>query len=108
MVFQSELDTLTSTLKQLENQKGEAQKRLDDLKAQVSKEIISSNCMGFYFFNYYFTQKIYSKKKIKLSPKTFMLSKYTQNKTNLKQEDVDKSVIELHEELNEAKEKVCK
>lgn len=34
--FQSELDTLTATLKQLENQKGEAQKRLNDLKAQVS------------------------------------------------------------------------
>ena len=37
--FQSELDTLTATLKQLENQKGEAQKRLDDLKAQVSKSV---------------------------------------------------------------------
>lgn len=37
--FQSELDTLTATLKQLENQKGEAQKRLDDLKAQVIKKI---------------------------------------------------------------------
>lgn len=34
--FQSELDTLTATLKQLENQKGEAQKRLNDLKSQVS------------------------------------------------------------------------
>lgn len=33
--FQSELDTLAATLKQLENQKGEAQKRLNDLKAQV-------------------------------------------------------------------------
>lgn len=33
--LQSELDTLTATLKQLENQKGEAQKRLDDLKMQV-------------------------------------------------------------------------
>lgn len=33
--LQSELDTLAATLKQLENQKGEAQKRLDDLKAQV-------------------------------------------------------------------------
>lgn len=40
LLFQSELDTLTSTLKQLENQKGEAQKRLDDLKAQVSKRCI--------------------------------------------------------------------
>jgi len=29
------LDTLTATLKQLENQRGEAQKRLDDLQAQV-------------------------------------------------------------------------
>ena len=33
--FKSELDTLSATLKQLENQRGEAQKRLDDLKAQV-------------------------------------------------------------------------
>lgn len=33
--LQSELDTLVATLKQLENQKGEAQKRLEDLKAQV-------------------------------------------------------------------------
>ncbi|XP_019871079.1 epidermal growth factor receptor substrate 15-like 1 isoform X3 [Aethina tumida] len=32
--LQSELDTLAATLKQLENQKGEAQKRLNDLKAQ--------------------------------------------------------------------------
>lgn len=34
--LQSELDTLAATLKQLENQKGEANKRLNDLKAQVS------------------------------------------------------------------------
>lgn len=34
-VVQSELDTLAATLKQLEHQKGEAQKRLDDLKTQV-------------------------------------------------------------------------
>lgn len=33
--LQSELDTLVATLKQLENQKGEAYKRLDHLKAQV-------------------------------------------------------------------------
>lgn len=33
--LQSELDTLAATLKQLENQKGEAQKRLNDLKTQV-------------------------------------------------------------------------
>lgn len=33
--LQSELDRLAATLKQLENQKGEAQKRLDDLKTQV-------------------------------------------------------------------------
>ncbi|CAH1163780.1 unnamed protein product [Phaedon cochleariae] len=32
--LQAELDTLAATLKQLENQKGEAQKRLNDLKAQ--------------------------------------------------------------------------
>lgn len=36
--LQSELDTLVATLKQLENQKGEAQKRLNDLKAQVMKQ----------------------------------------------------------------------
>jgi hypothetical protein len=35
VVKQSELDTLAATLKQLENQKGEAQKRLNDLKGQV-------------------------------------------------------------------------
>lgn len=35
--LQSELDTLTATLKQLETQKGEAQKRLDDLKNQVGR-----------------------------------------------------------------------
>lgn len=35
--LQSELDTLAATLKQLENQKGEAQKRLNDLKAQVNQ-----------------------------------------------------------------------
>ena len=34
--LQSELDTLTATLKQLEMQKREAQKRLDDLDTQVS------------------------------------------------------------------------
>lgn len=33
--LQSELDTLVATLKQLETQRGEAQKRLDDLQAQV-------------------------------------------------------------------------
>lgn len=36
---QSELDTLAATLKQLENQKGEAQKRLNDLKGQVTEFI---------------------------------------------------------------------
>jgi cell division protein FtsL len=35
VAVQSELDTLAATLKQLENQKGEAQKRLNDLKGQV-------------------------------------------------------------------------
>lgn len=35
-VFQGELDTLSATLKQLENQKGEAQKRLNDLRNQVT------------------------------------------------------------------------
>lgn len=38
--LQSELDTLAATLKQLENQKGEAQKRLNDLKAQVNNILI--------------------------------------------------------------------
>ncbi|KAF2898945.1 hypothetical protein ILUMI_07229 [Ignelater luminosus] len=40
--LQSELDTLAATLKQLENQKGEAQKRLNDLKVQkveIDKEM---------------------------------------------------------------------
>lgn len=40
--LQSELDTLVATLKQLENQKGEAHKRLNDLKAQVCWISISS------------------------------------------------------------------
>ncbi|XP_011503696.1 PREDICTED: epidermal growth factor receptor substrate 15-like 1 [Ceratosolen solmsi marchali] len=35
--LQSELDTLAATLKQLDNQKGEAKKRLNDLKVQVDK-----------------------------------------------------------------------
>ncbi|CAH2005949.1 unnamed protein product [Acanthoscelides obtectus] len=35
--LQSELDTLAATLKQLENQKGEAHKRLSDLKAQKAE-----------------------------------------------------------------------
>ncbi|KAL3286824.1 hypothetical protein HHI36_001314 [Cryptolaemus montrouzieri] len=38
--LQSELDTLAATLKQLENQKGEAHKRLNDLKAQSSENDI--------------------------------------------------------------------
>lgn len=38
--LQSELDTLAATLKQLGNQKGEAQKRLNDLKAQVNKSLV--------------------------------------------------------------------
>jgi len=37
--LQSELDTLAATLKQLGNQKGEAQKRLNDLKAQVNRSL---------------------------------------------------------------------
>lgn len=40
--LQSELDTLAATLKQLENQKGEAQKRLDDLKMQVKWDAVLS------------------------------------------------------------------
>jgi hypothetical protein len=43
LLLQGELDTLAATLKQLETQKGEAQKRLNDLKNQVSKLII---CIG--------------------------------------------------------------
>lgn len=49
--LQSELDTLVATLKQLENQKGEAQKRLNDLKAQVKKITLFlrrlKECMNF-------------------------------------------------------------
>ncbi|KAL1501933.1 hypothetical protein ABEB36_007160 [Hypothenemus hampei] len=41
--LQSELNTLAATLKQLENQKGEAQKRLNDLKAQVDKLRVQAN-----------------------------------------------------------------
>ncbi|ENN71982.1 epidermal growth factor receptor substrate 15-like 1 isoform X3 [Dendroctonus ponderosae] len=40
--LQSELDTLAATLKQLENQRGEAQKRLNDLKAQTGTVCIDS------------------------------------------------------------------
>lgn len=43
--LQSELDTLVATLKQLENQKGEAQKRLNDLKAQVCSYAFVLLCM---------------------------------------------------------------
>lgn len=45
--LQSELDTLVATLKQLENQKGEAQKRLNDLKAQVKHKRNQSISVGF-------------------------------------------------------------
>lgn len=38
--LQSELDTLAATKKQLENQKGEAQKRLNDLRLQVTTNYI--------------------------------------------------------------------
>lgn len=48
--LQSELDTLIATLKQLENQKGEAQKRLNDLKAQV-KILNASNLFKLCFFS---------------------------------------------------------
>jgi hypothetical protein len=43
---QSELDTLAATLKQLENQKGEAQKRLNDLKGQVTEFIQSGTWLA--------------------------------------------------------------
>lgn len=85
---------MTATLKQLENQKGEAQKRLDDLKAQVSKIGFSLNMYRFIFLKKTFYKKC-----------TFSNTKILP--TNLKQEDVDKSVLELYEELNEAKDKVC-
>jgi len=44
--LQSELDTLAATLKQLGNQKGEAQKRLNDLKAQVNRSLITYPSMA--------------------------------------------------------------
>lgn len=40
--LQSEHDTLTATLKQLENQRGAAQTKLDDLKTQVSGDDVTS------------------------------------------------------------------
>lgn len=51
--LQSELDTLVATLKQLENQKGEAQKRLNDLKAQVCiyHTPVNSNRVANLFFS---------------------------------------------------------
>lgn len=90
-------------MKQLENQKGEAQKRLDDLKAQVSKSGFRLKMHGFiFFFIYYFTQNLILKNQKILRKKCRL-----KNSTNLKQEDVDKSVLELYDELNEAKDKVC-
>lgn len=44
--LQSELDTLAATLKQLGNQKGEAQKRLNDLKAQVNNSSLMYRLMA--------------------------------------------------------------
>ena len=38
--LQKELDAINSTLKQLENQKGEAQKRLDDLDDKVCSSLL--------------------------------------------------------------------
>jgi hypoxanthine-guanine phosphoribosyltransferase len=52
VAVQSELDTLAATLKQLENQKGEAQKRLNDLKGQVTCRVytvwhwLSMHCLA--------------------------------------------------------------
>ena len=46
--LQTELDTLTATFKQLEVQKREAQKRLDDLDAQVN--YLPDSCFFFLFF----------------------------------------------------------
>ncbi len=48
--LQTELDTLTATLKQLEIQKREAQKRLDDLDTQVSFDFFISSCFLRIFF----------------------------------------------------------
>lgn len=45
-IFQGELDTLSATLKQLENQKGEAQKRLNDLRNQVTDFCILQKHLG--------------------------------------------------------------
>lgn len=53
------------------------------------------------FYLLFYTQ-FYSKTKLYV----FEI-KQTKNALNLKQEDVDKSVNELYEELNEAKDKVC-
>lgn len=51
--LQSELDTLAATLRQLENQKGEAQKRLNDLKTQVRLVILLTAVFSFvaHFFS---------------------------------------------------------
>lgn len=48
--LQSELDTLTATLKQLETQRGEAQKRLDDLKTQVRNQPLAYICTILFLF----------------------------------------------------------
>ena len=40
--IQNEVDTLTQMLKQLENQKNDASKRLDDLSSQVCRTIYLS------------------------------------------------------------------
>ena len=46
--FQTELDTLSSTLRQLEHQKGAAQQRLDDLGNQVKQIIFLIYCDLYY------------------------------------------------------------
>ena len=48
--FQGELDALVATLKQLENQKGEAMKRINDLKTQVSQCYYFFSCKSHRFF----------------------------------------------------------
>ncbi len=63
--LQSELDTLSATLKQLEVQKKEAQKRLDDLDAQVCLfailrfffyiRIVNNKLATFYFAHFFFS-----------------------------------------------------
>ena len=49
--LQSEFDTLSATLKQLTNQRDVAQKRLDDLDAQVRNVIMVNDSSREYYCN---------------------------------------------------------